>query len=152
MTASRITSGAAARTTVYEIAVEFGDCDPAGIVFFPNFLRWIDSGSRHFFVACGVPPWRETEATHGIIGTPIVDVQAKFLKPATYGDRLSVESRVSEWRNRSFVMRHVVRRGDEVLVEATEVRIFAKRVPGERARLEAVAVPSFVRDACDEAL
>ena len=139
------------KTTLYRVSIEFGDCDPAGIVFFPNFLRWIDSASRNYFVACGVPSWRDTEAKHGIIGTPIVDVQARFLKPATYGDRLSVESSVSEWRNRSFVMRHTVKRGDDVLVEATEVRIFAKRVAGEQARIEAVAIPKFVCDACDEA-
>jgi 4-hydroxybenzoyl-CoA thioesterase len=150
MSAGRIISSAS-RTTHFDVAVEFGDCDPAGIVFFPNFLRWIDSASRNYFVACGVPSWRETETTHGIIGTPIVDVQARFLKPATYGDRLSVESGVSEWRNRSFVMRHTVRRGDDVLVEATEIRIFAKRVAGEHARIEAVAIPTFVRDACDAA-
>ena len=152
MSANRIISSAATRTTHFDVAVEFGDCDPAGIVFFPNFLRWIDSASRNYFVACGVPSWRETETTHGIIGTPIVDVQARFLKPATYGDRLSVESSVSEWRNRSFVMRHTVRRGDEVIVEATEVRIFAKRVPGERARIEAIAIPAFVRDACERSI
>jgi len=150
VTRNRIISPAASRTTTYEVAVEFGDCDPAGIVFFPNFLRWIDAASRHFFVTCGVPPWHETEATHGIIGTPIVDVQARFLKPATYGDRISVASHVPEWRNRSFVMRHTVRRGENVLVEATEVRIFAKRVVGERARIEAVAIPTFVRDACEQ--
>ena len=27
------------KTTVYEVKVAFGDCDPAGIVFFPNFLK-----------------------------------------------------------------------------------------------------------------
>ena len=136
------------RTATYTIAVEFGDCDPAGIVFYPNFLRWIDAASRHFFAACGVPPWRETEATHGILGTPIVDVQARFIRPASYGDRLAIDATVAEWRNRSFVMRYVVRRGDEVLVEASEVRIFARRVPGEAARIEAVAIPEFVRAAC----
>ena len=26
---------------VYTVRVEFGDCDPAGIVWFPNFFRWI---------------------------------------------------------------------------------------------------------------
>ena len=138
------------KTTHYAVSVEFGDCDPAGIVFFPNFLRWIDSSSRHYFVECGVPSWRETEQAHGIIGTPIVDVQARFVATATYGDRLSVETTVAEWRNRSFVMRHVVRRGDTVLVEATEVRIFARRTQKEPPRIEAVAIPAFVKGACGE--
>ena len=44
---------------VYTVRVEFGDCDPARIVWFPNFFRWIDAASRHFFVQCGVPPWHE---------------------------------------------------------------------------------------------
>jgi hypothetical protein len=44
------------------------------------------------------------------------------------------ETSVGEWRNRSFVMRHVIRRDTDVLVEATEVRIFAQRVAGERYR------------------
>ena len=34
--------------------VEFGDCDPAGIVFYPNFLRWMDAAALHFFRAAGV--------------------------------------------------------------------------------------------------
>lgn len=137
------------RVVTYEVAVEFGDCDPARIVYFPNFFRWIDAASRHYFVACGVPSWDETEASHGIIGTPIVDTRARFVRPATYGDRLAIDTSVAEWRRRSFTMSHVVRRGDEVIVEATEVRVFAKRVPGERTRIEAAEIPSFVRERCD---
>ncbi|HVF65198.1 MAG TPA: acyl-CoA thioesterase [Casimicrobiaceae bacterium] len=136
------------RTTRYPVAVEFGDCDPAGIVFYPNFLRWIDAASRHFFTVCGIPSWRETEQTLGVLGTPLVDVQARFLKPASYGDRLDVATTVSEWRQRSFVMLHSVERGDDVLVEATEVRIFARRVQGEAFRIESVAIPDEVRKLC----
>ena len=35
---------------VYEVEVMFGDCDPAGIVFFPNFSKWMDASSLNFFV------------------------------------------------------------------------------------------------------
>ena len=47
------------KTTVYEVKVMFGDCDPAGIVFFPNFSKWMDASSLDFFMQCGVPPWRD---------------------------------------------------------------------------------------------
>jgi 4-hydroxybenzoyl-CoA thioesterase len=136
------------RTIRYEIAVQFGDCDPAGIVYFPNFMRWIDAAGHLYFAACGVPSWRDTEDSHGIIGTPIVNTEARFVRPATYGDKIAVETSVAEWRNRSFVMRHRIRRGEDVLVEATEVRIFARRVPGDRVRIEAVPIPDFVRECC----
>ena len=131
--------------------VEFGDCDPAQIVFYPNFLRWMDAASRHFFEAAGVPPWhRRPERAHdGIIGTPIVDVQVRFVAPATYGDRITVETFVPEWRNRSFVMEHIVRRSDIVLCEGREVRVFARRHPDDPARIQAVAAPASIRQRCE---
>ena len=58
-----------ARTTTFTVDVAFGDCDPAGIVFFPNFSRWMDASSLSFFMQCGVPPWRELVKTRGIVGT-----------------------------------------------------------------------------------
>lgn len=57
------------KEVVYVHHVQFGDCDPARIVWFPNFFRWIDAASRHFFAECGVPPWYETERTTGMLGT-----------------------------------------------------------------------------------
>ena len=125
--------------------IEFGDCDPAQIVFYPNFFKWIDSASRHFFAAAGVPPWRELEAAHGIIGTPLVGASARFLAPASYGDTIDVETRVAEWRGKSFVMHHTIRRGDVVLVEGEEIRVFARRHPDDPKRIQAVAAPAEVR-------
>ena len=59
-----------AKTTLYRVTVQFGDCDPAGIVFYPNFQRWIDAASLSFFMQCGVPtmPRVFTSSRHG--GTP----------------------------------------------------------------------------------
>jgi 4-hydroxybenzoyl-CoA thioesterase len=136
----------AARTVVYTQRVEFGDCDPARIVWFPNFFRWIDAASRHFFVQCGVPSWHETEAARGIIGTPLVDTHAKFIKTASYGDTLQIHVHVAEWRTKSFVQRYRVTRGDDVIMECDEVRIFAAR--REDGSIRALAVPEDIRAAC----
>ncbi len=125
--------------------VEFGDCDPLRIVFYPNFFRWMDAAFRQFFVAAGVPSWYETERTDGIFGAPLVDASARFLKPATFGDRIAVDTGVAEWRGRSFVVAHVIRRADEVLVEGREVRILACRHPDDPARIRAAAVPDWLR-------
>jgi 4-hydroxybenzoyl-CoA thioesterase len=125
--------------------VEFGDCDPAQIVFYPNFLRWIDSAARHYFAAAGLPSWAEMEATTGIIGTPLVEVSARFLRPATYGEEITVESWIDEWRAKRFVMKHVVRRGDDVLVEGEEIRVFARRMRADPKRIEAVDPPEDIR-------
>jgi 4-hydroxybenzoyl-CoA thioesterase len=128
----------------YPVAVEFGDCDPAGIVYFPNFHRWMDAASRHWFVVRGIPSWREAEARWGVIGTPIVDSNTRFMKPAVYGDKLAIETTVQEWRSKSFVQQHRIWRGEDLLVEGTEVRVFVARGEGGQG-IRGVVVPDEIR-------
>lgn len=131
----------------YTQKVEFGDCDPARIVWFPNFFRWIDAASRHFFIGCGVPPWHETERTMGLIGTPLVDTHAKFIKTASYGDVLQIHASIAEWRGKSFVQRYRVARGEDVIMECDEVRIFAAR--REDGSIRALPIPDEIRKLCE---
>ena len=80
------------RRHIHRYRIAFVDCDPAQIVHFSNYFRWFDTASREFFTACGVPSWRDTERDSGIIGTPLVDAQASFRNPATYGEDIEIES------------------------------------------------------------
>jgi len=133
---------------VYTVRVEFGDCDPARIVWFPNFFRWIDAASRHFFVQCGVPPWIETEKTHGIIGTPLVDTHARFHMPASYGDTLDIHTSVTEYRHKRFVQHYRVLRGDDLIMECDEVRVFAARREGSDTGIRALPIPPDLMALC----
>jgi 4-hydroxybenzoyl-CoA thioesterase len=135
------------KEVVYTVNVEFGDCDPAKIVWFPNFFRWIDAASRNFFIQCGVPTWTQTEAERGIIGTPIVDTKAKFIAAATYGDTLYIHASIPEWRAKSFVQRYRVTRDGETIMECEEVRIFAGRRDGGGIR--ALPIPEDIRALCE---
>lgn len=137
------------RHHVCQVTVEWGDCDPAQIVFYPNYFRWMDVASLRFFRAAGVPPWREFEAQTGILGTPLVDASAHFLRPASYGDVLDIRTAIDEWRGKSFVMSHIIRRGDDVLVEGREVRVFARRHPDDPSRIQAVSAPENIRKWCE---
>jgi 4-hydroxybenzoyl-CoA thioesterase len=146
------------RETIYVQHVQFGDCDPARIVWFPNFFRWIDAASRHFFAECGVPPWHETERTMGVIGTPLVDTHAKFIKTASYPDVLQIHTSVVEWRTRSFVQRHRVLRAAtgadaraELIMECDEVRIFAGRSAADPKGIAAIPIPPAIRALCEQA-
>ena len=141
------------RSTVHTVDVTFGDCDPAGIVFFPNFSRWMDTASLSFFMQCGVPPWRELEKTRGIVGTPLLEINTKFMKSATYGETLIVHTHVEEWRAKVIVQMHRITRaradgGDDVICEGREVRAFVKRDAEDRDRLRAIAVPEDIRLLC----
>ena len=132
---------------IHTVKVEFGDCDPARIVWFPNFFRWIDAASRHFFVECGVPPWHETERTIGIIGTPLVDTHAKFMKTASYGDVLQIHTSIAQWRGKSFVKRYRIQRDGAAIMECEEVRIFAGR--REDGSIRALPIPDEIRRLCE---
>jgi 4-hydroxybenzoyl-CoA thioesterase len=136
------------RRHIHRYRIAFVDCDPAQIVHFSNYFRWFDTASREFFTACGVPSWRDTERESGIIGTPLVDAQASFRNPATYGEDIEIESWVDSWSGKSFVMRHVARRGDTVLAEGREVRVFAVRESVDPPKIRAVAVPAEIREQC----
>jgi 4-hydroxybenzoyl-CoA thioesterase len=136
------------KTHVYSVNVQFGDCDPAGIVFFPNFSRWMDEASLAFFMACGVPPWRELVKTRGIIGTPLLEINTRFKRPATYGETIEIHTTVEEWSAKTFRHRHLVKRGDTLLCEGTEVRAFCIRDPENADRIKAIAVPEDIRALC----
>lgn len=146
------TTSSQPRTAVYTQRVEFGDCDPARIVWFPNFFRWIDAASRHFFLQCGVPPWHETEQSRGLIGTPLVDTHARFLKTASYGDTLQIHVHVAEWRDKSFVQRYRIQRENadgsvDLIMECDEVRIFAARREDGKG-IRALPIPADIKALC----
>lgn len=136
------------KTVVYEVKVMFGDCDPAGIVFFPNFSKWMDASSLNFFMQCGIPPWRELEKINGIIGTPLLEINTRFVSPATYGETLQVHTSVIEWGAKVLTQKHVIMRDDTLICEGTEKRAFCVRLVGESYRIKAVPIPLDIRERC----
>ena len=65
-----------------QFTVEWGHCDPAGIVFNSHFFEFFDwSVWLLFETALGVPP-NQLGTAFGIVGIPLVDAKARFLKPA----------------------------------------------------------------------
>ncbi len=137
------------KTTTMGVEIRFGDCDPAGIVFFPQFHRWMDAASLHFFMSCGIPPWHILETTNGIIGTPLLEHHARFVTSATYGERLLISTHIEEWRHKVFLQKHVVTRGDDLICESVETRIFCKRDPEDRRRIFGIPVPDDIRALCE---
>ena len=104
--------------------------------------------SLNFFVKCGVPPWRELVKTRGIIGTPLLEIHTKFMRPATYGERIQVHTSIAEWRDKVVLQKHVVMRGDTVLCEGMETRAFCIKHPEDPDRIKAIPVPEDIKALC----
>ena len=125
------------------IMIEFGDCDPADIVFYANYFRWFDECTSALFAAAGLPV-RHLFQSYGVKGIPIVDARARFIAPSTYGEELEVESGVTEWRKSSFVVTHKFFRKGELRLEGREIRVWAAAHPTEAQRMKAVPLPEEV--------
>src|SRR5215472_6168900 len=129
------------------LLVEWGDCDPAGIVFYPQYLKWFDDCTTALFLAAGMPI-QHLFKSHGVIGVPLVDVKARFIVPSSFGDELQAESTVLEFRRSSFVLRHQYFKeysNDRVLaVEGFETRVWAGADPQHPKKMKSRPLPPDV--------
>ena len=97
---------------------------------------------------CGVPTWRELFKTTGIIGTPLLEINTRFVSPATYDEKLQIYTSIQEWRGKAFIQKHVVMRGDTLVCEGTETRAFCIRHPDNPNRIKAIPVPADIKALC----
>ena len=117
-----------------QLTIEWGQCDPAGIVFNSRFFEIFDTTTWQMFeAALGVKP-HEIAAAFDIIGFPLVDARANFFKPIKFGDVVDATSRVSEFRRSSFDVEHRLLVGGELAVEGGETRVWAARNKDDPAK------------------
>ena len=125
------------------VRIEWGDCDAAGIVFYPRYFAIFDACTHHLLEAAGFPHG-ELKPRFGAIGVPMVDTRAKFLLPASYGDDIDVETRIAAIRNSSFDVEHHVFREGALAIEARETRVWAGPHPQVPHRLKSLKIPDEV--------
>jgi 4-hydroxybenzoyl-CoA thioesterase len=126
------------------LAIEWGHCDPAGIVFNSRFFEYFDWNSWLMIEsALGVRP-ADLAATFGIVGIPLVDARARFLKPAKFNDLVDIASEVSEFRRSSFEVKHRISIGGELAVEGSETRVWTGQDPVDPTRLKGMPIPAEV--------
>ena len=127
-----------------QFTIQWGHCDPGGIVFNSRFFEFFDWGTWSLFeAALGVRP-PDLFATFGIVGLPLVDAGARFIAPTRFGDVVEMTSQVSEFRRSSFDVAHqIIVRGD-VAVEGRETRVWAARDSADSSRMKARTIPPEV--------
>lgn len=110
------------------VLIEWGDCNPADIVFYPNYFRWFDASTANHFKAAGLPK-PELIRRYGVVGFPMVDTQAKFLLPSKHGDEVVIETAIVRFGSASFDVEHhrLLREGDKLAVEGFEKQVLVKK-------------------------
>lgn len=124
----------------------WGDCDAAGIVFYPNYYRWMDEATFLLFDSVGLG-WNALKARYGAPGTPLVSTHMDYRAPSRFADRLAVECRVSAWGRSSFTVSHRFTRGEAPVAEGWEKRVWVRVDPDDPAKFAAGPIPDEVRAA-----
>lgn len=127
------------------VRIEWGDCDPAGIVYYPRYLAMFDTSTMELFrEVLGMSKARMLQQ-YGIVGTPMVDTRATFHLPSTYGDDVVIETTIDVFRRSSFDVRHrLLREGERVAVEGVDTRVWVARHPEDPGRIAAREIPAEV--------
>lgn len=124
----------------YEFTVRWGDTDAAGIVFYPNFCKWIDEATHEFMRYLGKPSsqW----ITEKQISVPLLETHVHFKKPLRFEDKVTIHSQVCEIGNKTFKMTHAFVRDEEVIAEGTEVRAWTSF----KDKPKALIIPEYVKE------
>ncbi|MBV1705642.1 MAG: acyl-CoA thioesterase [Hyphomicrobiales bacterium] len=126
-----------------DVTIEWGDCDPAGIVFYPRYFAMFDASTAFLFAAAGFPK-QDLRRRFDFIGWPMVDTRARFLIPSAFGDIISIESRVVAWKRSSFDLEHRVFKREALAIEGFETRVWTGPHPEQPGRLKSRPVPEEI--------
>ena len=131
-------------TYIRNARIEWGDCDPAGIVFYPRYFAMFDSCTTGMFSqALGMSKF-DFIKRYEFAGYPMVDTRARFLRPTRFGDDVVIETTVTEFRRSSFDVRHRLSHKSELAVECFDTRVWAARDPDDPDKIKAKPIPEEV--------
>jgi len=125
------------------VRIEWGDCDPAGIIFYPRYFEIFDASVAALFErALGLTKFQQLKA-FAFAGYPLARTRARFLKATRFGDEVTVDTTVSFGRS-SFQIEHRLSLDGALCVECQETRVWVVRDLASGA-LKPQPVPEEVR-------
>ncbi|MEO0636810.1 MAG: acyl-CoA thioesterase [Pseudomonadota bacterium] len=112
------------------ISVEFGDCDPAGIVFYPKYFAWFDACFQRWLRSKDVDQ-AAIQKAFGAVGTGLINVDASFRAPLRPGQLLTLSILETEWSEPTLRVGYQGKFKDKLVVEGEELRgLFGKDEDG----------------------
>jgi len=106
----------------FALRVYFEDTDTAGIVYYANYLRFMERARSDMLRALEVDQRGALEAGEGVYA--VADVSIKYRSPARLGDDLVVVTDLLEVRAATVLIHQRVMRGDEILTDAKVTAAF----------------------------
>src|ERR1700676_4449030 len=105
------------------IHIQWGDCDPLGIVYFPRYFEFFDACTNALFERAGLPK-QEMLKRYATAGIRLVESRARFFFPSSSGGPVVVDFSITEWGKASFSVHHRLFKAEESAVEGFEKRVW----------------------------
>lgn len=105
---------------IYAHPVVFGDCDPAGIVYYPQMFSWMDAGFHRLLYPHG--GHQALCKNLGAIGIGLVSASARFAKPVRDMDEIEIHLDDMKWSDKSLTLTYAGRINGEDHFTGQEVR------------------------------
>ena len=123
------------------VRIEWGDCDPAGIVFYPRYFAMFDHSTTLLIERALGMSKHQLQAAHEFAGYPVVANRARFLLPTRFGDDVVIETSLTAVRRSSFDLTHRLSLDGALAVEGFESRVWVVRDPARPGRFKAQPIP-----------
>lgn len=124
-----------------EVRIYYEDTDCGGVVYYGNYLKYFERARTEFLEARGL-------SVAGLMKTGtvfvVVHAEVNYRSPARYGDRLVIETVVSDTTAASFTFSHVIReRESQRMVVEGSARLAAVDGSGKVKRLDKAMVAAL---------
>jgi 4-hydroxybenzoyl-CoA thioesterase len=129
-------------TIIRNTRVEWCDCDPAGIIFYPRYFDMFETSTTVLIErALGMAKIDYLKA-YGFIGHPAVEARARFRFPTRFGDDISIESTLIAVERSRLTLEHRITKAGALAVEGFETREWVGHDVADPARIVARPIPS----------
>jgi 4-hydroxybenzoyl-CoA thioesterase len=125
------------------VRIEWGDCDPAGIVYYPRYFAMFDACTSALFERALGMTKHEYLLAYDFTGHPLLNTRSRFLVPTRFGDDVRIETAVAEFRRSSFDVSHRLFKNGALAVEGFETRVWVRGDP-VRGKFESCPIPAEV--------
>jgi 4-hydroxybenzoyl-CoA thioesterase len=111
------------KTFTYDRRLQWSECDPAGIIFFPHYAKWMVEGLHMLFFDIGIDPNGRIDSQH-TAGLPSVGISLRFHRPARLHEMVTHEITVTKIGRSSLSVKHRFFANGECLAEADDTRVW----------------------------
>jgi 4-hydroxybenzoyl-CoA thioesterase len=131
-------------SNIRNIRIEWCDCDPAGIIFYPRYFEMFDTSTTVLIErALGMNKIDYLKA-YDFAGHPVIDTRARFRQPTRFGDEVAIETTLVECGGSSFKLEHRLTKAGALAVEGFETRVWAVSHPDDPKHIKSQPIPPEV--------